>query len=356
MCRTVNGLDVNALSNFKENIQNVINGDISKIDNVFSGSIKDGRGNICPVTIILPTIAMEASCDKAKFMQLLDKKIHEAKDMLVERFNYICSQSPASARFMYENNTMAGYKPEEGIRSALKHGTLVIGQLGLAEALELLIGCDHTTTEGMALAKEIEQLFNKRCAEFKKALSLNFGVYYTPAESLCYTAFKKWKEKYGERENVTYYVDKDGVKHEKLYFTNSIHVPVYKQMSPFKKIDVEAELTGLSNAGCITYAEVLHDAVHNTEALEELIHYAMAKDIPYFAINSDNDLCEDCGYQGAIIDRCPKCGSENVSRLKRVTGYLTGSYKKAFNPGKVVEADQRVVHRDVEDLTKTCNG
>jgi ribonucleoside-triphosphate reductase len=295
---------------------------------------------------------MEAGGSKDKFMALLDKKIHEAKDMLIERFNYICSQSPASAKFMYENGTMAGYKPEEGIRSALKHGTLVIGQLGLAEALEIIIGTDHTTPEGMAVAKEIEALFNKRCVEFKKALSLNFGVYYTPAESLCYTAFKKWREKYGDRENVTYYIDKNGNRHDKLYFTNSIHVPVYKEMSPFKKIDIESELTPYSNAGCITYAEVLHDAIHNTEALEELVHYAMAKDIPYFAINSSNDLCESCGYQGAITDRCPKCGSENVSRLKRVTGYLTGSYRDAFNPGKVVETDQRVVHNETPDFTK----
>ena len=140
-CRTANGMDINGL-----------------------GQLKDGRGNICPVTIILPTLAMEAG-DVESFMELLDEKIHEAKDMLIERFNYICSQDAASAKFMYENGTMAGYVPEEGIRSALKHGTIVIGQLGLAECLQILIGCDHTTEEGMKLAKRIEQLFKDRCAE-----------------------------------------------------------------------------------------------------------------------------------------------------------------------------------------------
>ena len=115
-----------------------------------------------------------------KFFEILDIKIHEAKDMLLERFEYICSQNPESARFMYENGVMAGYVPEEGIRSALKHGTLTVGQLGLAETLQILIGADHTTSEGMNLAKKIEQLFKDRCAEFKKQYSLNFGVYFTP--------------------------------------------------------------------------------------------------------------------------------------------------------------------------------
>ena len=115
-----------------------------------------------------------------KFIDILDQKIHEAKDMLIERFEWICSQDPNSARFMYENHLMAGYIPEEGIRSALKHGTLAIGQIGLAETLQILIGKDHTTKEGMDLAKKIESLFKQRCAEYKEKYKLNFGVYYTP--------------------------------------------------------------------------------------------------------------------------------------------------------------------------------
>ena len=133
-----------------------------------------------------------------EFIKLLDKKINEAKDMLLERFNHICSQSSKSARFMYENHTMSGYHEEEGIISALKHGTLVIGQLGMSETLYLLFGFDHTTEKGMEYAKQIEDLFNKRTAEFKKTYNLNFGVYYTPAESLCGTAMKKFKKAYPE--------------------------------------------------------------------------------------------------------------------------------------------------------------
>ena len=149
-CRTANGWDINGF-----------------------GQLKDGRGNICPVTVILPTLAMEVDGeighkDLKEFFELLDKKIHEAKEQLIERFDYICSQPAASAKFMYENGLMAGYIPEEGIRSALKHGTLALGQLGLAEALQILIGCDHTEEKGMELAKQIEQLFKDRCAEFKQ--------------------------------------------------------------------------------------------------------------------------------------------------------------------------------------------
>ena len=114
-------------------------------------------------------------------MTLLDKKIQEAREMLKERFEWICSQSPDSAKFMYENNIMAGYVPEEGIRSALKHGTLAIGQLGLSETLQLLIGDNQLSTNGMSLAKRIENLFKTRCNQFKEEDRLNFGVYYTPA-------------------------------------------------------------------------------------------------------------------------------------------------------------------------------
>ena len=309
-CRTANGMDINGL-----------------------GQLKDGRGNICPVTIILPTLAMEAG-DVENFMKILDEKIHEAKDMLIERFNYICSQDASSAKFMYENGTMEGYVPEEGIRSALKHGTIVIGQLGLAEALQILIGCDHTTPKGMELAKRIEQLFKDRCAEFKQQYKLNFGVYYTPAENLCYTAMTRFKEDFGEIPCVS---DRD-------YFTNSMHVPVWKEISPFDKIDIESQLTEYSSAGCITYVELEGAVLKNLKALEQIVNYAMEKDIPYFAINVPNDTCNNCGWTGEIENECPECGSTDIQRLRRVTGYLTGNYTTAFNYGKQKEVEDRYQH------------
>ena len=307
-CRTYNGYDINGM-----------------------GQTKDGRGNICPVTIILPTLAMEADRDVEKFMSLLDKKIHEAKDMLLERFEWICSQPAEAAKFMYENGTMEGYIPEEGIRSALRHGTLAIGQLGLAECLQALIGTDQTTEEGMVLAKRIESLFQKRCDEFKHQYSLNFGVYYTPAENLCYKAMKAFKKKYGIIHNVS----------ENDFFTNSIHVPVWKEVTAFEKIDIESQLTGYSNAGCITYCELGSTVKNNLDALETLVNYAMDKDIPYFAVNVPNDTCLDCGYCDEFNDHCPECGSHHIQQLRRVTGYLTGDYSTAFNLGKQQEVSLR---------------
>lgn len=332
-CRTANGWDINGL-----------------------GQKKDGRGNICPVTIILPTIAMEAKqkreaileCGEQHpshaegcsplpefFLWMLDRAIDDAKDTLLERFDYITSQNPASAKFMWENGLMEGYNPEEGIISAMKHGTLAVGQLGLAECLQILIGTDHTTAEGMELAKRIEQLFKDKCAKFKEEYKLNFGVYYSPAENLCYTAMKKFKAKYGEIPNVS---DKD-------YFTNSMHVPVWKKMTAAQKIDIESQLTGYSSAGCITYVELDGRAEDNIDALEKLVVYAMEKDIPYFAINVPNDTCMECGFTDEISNTCPKCGSSNIQRLRRVTGYLTGDYRTAFNLGKQQETDMRVKHQ-----------
>ena len=326
-CRTANGWDINGL-----------------------GQQKDGRGNICPVTIILPTLAMQAveladnfsedyqmehpNLEVEIFMERLDNKINEAKDMLIERFEYICAQPAAAAKFMYENNIMAGYDGKD-IRSALKHGTLALGQLGLAETLQILIGCDHTEEKGKELAKRIEELFKKRCAEFKEQYKLNFGVYYTPAENLCYTAMKKFQKMYGVIPNVS----------DREFFTNSMHVPVWREMSPFEKIDIESQLTGYSSAGCITLVELDSGIKNNLEGLELLVNYAMDKDIPYFAVNVPNDSCMDCGFTDEIDDECPMCGGDEIQRLRRVTGYLTGDYKTAFNKGKQQETEMRVKHR-----------
>ena len=327
-CRTYSSTDINAES---EELSH----------------IKDGRGNIAPATIVLPTIAMESK-KKMKdeinedklielFMKNLDDAITDCRDELIERFEYICSQSPKSASFMYENGTFYGYKEEEGIRSALKHGTLAIGQIGLAETLQILIGCDQCDEKGMILAKKIESLFKQRCAEFKKEYKLNFGVYYTPAEGLSYTAMMKFKKKYGIIPNVS---DRD-------YFTNSIHVPVWKEISPFEKIDIESQLTSYSSAGCITYVEIGDNASNNLEALEDIVLYSKNKDIPYFALNLPLSHCKKCGCDENIgfEECCPKCGADKdeIEHLARVTGYLSTDYKH-FNKGKQSEVKDRYVH------------
>lgn len=156
------------------------------------------------------------------------------------------------------------------------------------------------------------------------------------AENLCYTSMQKFKAKYGVIPNIS---DKD-------FFTNSIHVPVWEHMTPFEKIDIESQLTGYSSAGCITYVELDSGAKNNLESLEAIVNYAMDKDIPYFAINVPNDQCMSCGYCDEMNDDCPECGSDDIKRLRRVTGYLTNDYKTAFNKGKQQEVEMRVKHKE----------
>lgn len=332
-CRTWNGYDINCDKDFFVEMFTYISkyGEMPRWK-MYSAAQKDGRGNLCPVTIILPTLAMEAGRDVEKFMTLLEKKIKEAHDMLIERFTLMCMQNDKAAPYMYENNTMYGYDGEN-ISSALKHGTLVIGQLGLAETLQLLVGCDHTKAEGMELAKRIEKLFNTKCSEYKKNEHLNFGVYLTPAESLCWTAMKKFKAKYGEIPNVS--------DHE--YFTNSIHVPVYDEVDIFEKIDIESQLTGYSNAGCITYVELDSSVKNNVDGMEQIVNYAMEHDIPYFALNVKLDYCRNCHHQGDFNGVCPECGSTDIEELRRVTGYLSTDVQH-MNEGKQNETKERKGH------------
>ena len=145
---------------------------------------------------------------------------------------------------------------------------------------------------------------------------------------------KRFQKRYGVIPNVS----------DREYFTNSMHVPVWEKISVFKKIDTEAQLTGYSSAGCITYIELEDSAKNNIDALETYVNYAMDHDIPYFAINVPNDTCLDCGYCDEFNDRCPKCGSTHIQQLRRVTGYLTNDYKTAFNKGKIAEVGDRYQH------------
>jgi len=137
---------------------------------------------------------------------------------------------------------------------------------------------------------------------------------------------------------------------DKEYFTNSVHVPVWEKLNPFEKIDIEAELANYSSAGNILYVELDSSAFNNLEAIEELVVYAMDKDVPYFAINLPNDTCNACGYCNDIPnDVCPVCGGNDINRLRRVTGYMTNNYKTAFNKGKQQEVEQRFKHTEVRE-------
>ena len=349
-CRTFNGYDVNFDEKyFKQLLNEIISTGKLPKNYLYSAMQKDGRGNITPSTVIMPTYAMKARLmwDKDKsidiveeFMKMLDKAIDDTKDFLIERFEHICSQKPSSARFMYENDIMKGYIRNQGIRSALKHGTLAVGQLGLAETLQILIGKNHLTEEGMALAERIEQLFKAKCDKFKKEYKLNFGVYFTPAENLCYTAMTKFRNKYKDHPYIKKMI-KEGTLRE--YFTNSIHVPVWEKIDIKTKIDVETRLSKYSSAGCILYIEFDGVSKNNLKAVEEYIDYAKRKDAPYIAINIPADVCLDCGFIGDFSDgeKCAKCGSSNILMPARITGYLNGDWRTSFNYGKQQEKKDR---------------
>mgnify|MGYP003292785879 CR=1 FL=1 len=285
------------------------------------------------------------------FFELLNKKLEEGRDMLIERFNLMAEQPPKAARFLYENNMILGYDGET-VFSAIKHGTLVLGKIGSSETLQILIGKNHTTKEGMELAKRIEGTFKTRCAEFKALKRsnpnhpewgeyfLNFGNYNTPSEGLCYTSMNKFKKEYGIIPNVS----------DREFFTNSIHIPVWEEISPFEKIDLESQLTGYSNSGCITYVELDSKIKNNLPALENLVTYAMEKDVPYFAINVPNDTCLECGYTEDLEeDTCPICEGTIIERLARVTGYLSSDYRH-FNKGKQAEVKDRFKHSKLMEM------
>ncbi len=354
-CRTFNGFDINFDGiYFEDLLKKTIETKNLPLNYLYSAIQKDGRGNIIPITIVLPFLAMRAK-KKAKdhpeyivdyFIDMLEERIGDAKDELLERFKWICAQPADAFKFMYQNNTMKGYIPEEGTISALKHGTFAIGQLGLAETLYILIGKDQITPEGMELAKRIEQLYLDKCNAYKEHYKLNFGVYYTPAENLCFKSMKAFQRKYGLIENVSAIMGEDGELIKKNFFTNSMHVPVWEDISVFNKIDAESQLVPYSSAGSITYIEIDDNTQNNLKALEQFVDYAMTHDISYFAMNFKLNECTDCG--STDIDEetktCRKCGSQRINWLRRITGYLNGNYLTSFNDGKQQEVAFRKQH------------
>ena len=361
-CRTFNAFDINFNEEyFEQLLKETVKENKLPLNYVYSGIQKDGRGNIVPCTIVLPFLAMRAKrkaekCEHPEyvveyFMDMLEERINDAKDEMIERFKWICAQPASAIKFMYENNTMKGYIPEEGTISALKHGTFAIGKLGLAETLYILIGEDQTTDKGMELARKIEQLYMDKCNEFKENYKLNFGVYETPAENLCFTSMKAFIKKYGLIENVSALRnEKTGKLEKKIFFTNSVHVPVWKNISAFDKIECEGKLVPYSSAGSITYVEIDDEAKHNIKALEQLVHFAMDKDISYFAMNFKINECTDCGSTDIDTEtgKCRKCGSTEINWLRRITGYLNGNYKTSFNDGKQQEVKFREEHKVVK--------
>lgn len=308
------------------------------------GYIRQGRGNNVPNTIILPKLGIEygiclgkrEEADLDGFWKGLENALQLCEKGLLERYEIIKKQSPKSAPFMYQNHTMKGSRDcVDTVENAVKHNTLGIGLIGVAEMCVALFGKNHAEDKNVhAFALSVIKRIYDYANEASDRNDLNFGCYFTPAEGLCRTALQALRKQYGIIPNVT--------SHE--YLTNSVHVPVWQKISIYDKLRIEAPFTKYATSGCITYIELESTFVQNTKAVEDIIDYAFNElDIPYLAFNFPIDSCLDCGYQGEFNNECPQCGSKNIQQLRRVTGYLTTDYRN-FNTGKQAEVEERVKH------------
>ena len=303
-----------------------------------------GRGNLCPNTMILPKLGIEYGIclgertepDLEGFWSAFEDLLMLCEQGLLERFDIMVNQPPEAAPFMYQNGTMKdAQKCKMSNYEALKHGTLAMGYIGIAEMCQALFGKNHAEDKEVhAFALSVVQRINEYAKEASERHDLNFSCYATPAESLCHTAVKALRKQYGLIPNVT---DRD-------YLTNSHHVPVWQRVSIFEKLEIESPFCKYPTGGCITYVELDSTFVKNTKAIEQIIDYAFKElDIPYLAFNFPIDSCLDCGFQGEFNECCPECGSPNIQQLRRVTGYLTTDYRN-FNKGKRAETEARIKH------------
>lgn len=304
-------------------------------NDVYGKNTSVKRGNASFTSINLPRLAIKANKDIDKFFKLLDEKLELCHDQLLERFNYQCSATPDEFKYMSENNTQSeDFKKTGNIRDAIKHSSLSIGFIGLAETLISLTGKHHgESKESQELGLKIVKHMRDYCDKKKDEENLNWSLLGTPAEGLSERFVKIDKKIYGEIPGVT----------DKNYYTNSSHVPVYYDISAFDKIDIEAPYHELENAGHIAYIELDGDPTQNLDALEAVVKHMHDANIGYGAINHPVDSCRKCGYKGAGLEECPMCGSKDIEKLRRITGYLVGTLER-WNNGKKSEESDRVKH------------
>lgn len=302
-----------------------------------------GRGNLSFTTVNLPRLAIEASqsgCTSplTDFYGRLDDAMELAAKQLYKRYGFQATakakQFPLLMSALWKNGEKLG--PNDSVKEVLKHGTLSIGYVGLAEALVMLIGKHHgESEEAQELGLHIVSYMNGRIKHFSDRYDLNFSLLATPAESLAGRAVKKDRAKFGIIPGVT---DRD-------YYTNSNHVPVYYKCTAKKKLEIEAPYHALTLAGHISYVELDGDATHNVEAIDAIVKLAHKLNIGYLSINHNRTRCLDCGYEGADDGEagCPRCYSDNLDILARITGYLVGGMNR-WNGGKKAEWKDRVTH------------
>ncbi len=300
-------------------------------------AVTDGRGNLSFTSINLPRIAIKAERDIKKFYRLLNDVIELTKRQLMHRYHVQSKLKVKDMPFVMGQKLYLGsegLKNDDPIEEAIKHGTLSIGFIGLAETLTSLIGVHHGESEdAQALGQEIVSFMRKKVDEACEEYDLNFTLLATPAEGLSGRFVKMDRREYGIIPGVT----------DKEYYTNSFHVPVDFPINAFQKIALEGPYHKYCNAGHISYIELPSPPVHNLEAIESVVKFMGESDMGYAAINFPVDFCTSCNYLGVINeDTCPRCGSAFINRVRRITGYLSTTDR--FNDSKLAELADRIVH------------
>ena len=306
------------------------------IANRHGPEVSAGRGNIAPVTLNLPRIALECRGREDLFFVQLDRTLRLAARQLLHRFEVLARLKARDLPFLMGQQLYLDSEklnPEHSIREVIKHGTLAVGFIGLAETLYLLAGKHHgEDEEALNLAVKIVDHIRRRIDSYAEEYDLNFALVATPAEGLAGRFVAMDRERYGSIPGVT----------DKSYYTNSFHVPVYYAMSMLEKIRAEGRFHSYCNAGHITYTELEAPPVQNLEAVDRIVRRMAESDVGYGGINYPLDECRICAHSGVFNGACPRCGSSEIRHIRRITGYL--STDERFNEAKLSELRDRRVH------------
>ncbi len=314
-------------------------------ENRYGEKTSIGRGNLSFSTINIVRIAIECMVIKdhderiRRFFTKLDEMLEITARQLCDRYEFqktaLAKQFPLLMSKLWNGSDIL--KPNQTIESVINQGTLGIGFIGLAECLVALTGKHHgESDESQALGLKIVSYMRSRVNEFSERYGHNFSVLATPAEGLSGKFTSKDRKSFGVIPGVT----------DKIYYTNSNHVPVYYRCSPTHKAKVEAPYHELTGGGHIFYVEIDGDATHNPQAIADIVDLMDKNNMGYCSVNHNRNRCMDCGYEDAAdsLEICPKCGSSNIDKLQRITGYLVGTTDR-WNNAKLAELNDRVVHK-----------
>ena len=306
------------------------------IGNRHGPEVSARRGNIAPVTLNLPRVALECRGNIDLFFVQLDRLLRLGARQLLHRYEVLSRLRVRDLPFLMGEKLYLGSEdlgPDDTIHEVIRHGTLAIGFIGLAETLQVLIGKHHgEDDEALQLGLNIVNHIRRRTDSFADEFDLNFVVVATPAEGLAGRFVAMDRERFGILPGVT----------DKTYYTNSFHISVNYALSYFDKIKAEGAFHKFCNAGHISYVELEAPPLHNVEAVERIVRHMAASDVGYGGINFPLDECCSCAFSGVIEGECPRCGSEEIRRIRRITGYL--STENRFNEAKRSELKDRRPH------------